>query len=152
MTLASSLLRHLRFGALAAGVAWLPLVAVAADGAAVDLGQQVPDPQTINEGLFPEDACKELEQAGFTCMGFKPAARFSLPTAPFEVGSARLRQQPPRDGAVRIQVLEGRLDRADTSGWFEQLPVPTSTARASSARPASAACWPATACSAAAAR
>ena len=56
----------------------------------VDLGTKVPDAKTVKEGLFPEDTCKELEAAGFKCMGFKPAVRFSLPAASFQRGSAEL--------------------------------------------------------------
>ena len=71
------------------------LVALAAAGAfagtayaqagAVDLGTTVPDAQAVKEGLFPEDACKELEANGFKCMGFKPAIRYSLPATSFAV-------------------------------------------------------------------
>jgi outer membrane protein OmpA-like peptidoglycan-associated protein len=88
----------------------------------VDLGQKVPEVQTINEGLFPEDACKELVQAGYKCMGFKPAVRFSLPTATFKLGSAELpdllRQQLDRfaevlrgkRGSAQLVRIEGHAD------------------------------------------
>ncbi len=94
----------------------------------VDLGQQVPDVQTISEGLFPEDACEELKKQGFKCMGFKPAVRFSLPTATFKLGSAELpellRQQLDRfaevlrgkKGTGRVVRIEGH---ADASGSDE---------------------------------
>ena len=124
MTHASILLQALRRGAvLSAAVSLLgaaPLSASAADS--VDLGQQVPDAQAISEGLFPEDACKELEQAGFKCMGFKPAVRFSLPTATFKLGSADLpellRLQLDRfadvlrgkRGSPRVVRIEGHAD------------------------------------------
>lgn len=97
-----------------------PLPVLAAD--AVDLGQQVPDVQALSEGLFPEDACKELQQAGFKCMGFKPAVRFSLPSANFKLGSADLpdllRQQLDRfadvlrgkRGSGQVLRIEGHAD------------------------------------------
>ena len=49
---------------------------VFAQSAAVDVGSQVPDTNAVKEGLFPEDACKELEANGFKCMGFKPAVKY----------------------------------------------------------------------------
>ena len=56
----------------------------------LDVGTQVPDATAVKEGLFPEDACKELEANGFKCMGFKPAIKYSLPATSFKVGSAEL--------------------------------------------------------------
>jgi OmpA-OmpF porin, OOP family len=52
----------------------------------VDMGQTIPDAKTVSEGLFPEDACEQLKAAGFKCMGFKPAVRYSLPASSFKVG------------------------------------------------------------------
>lgn len=138
MSHAIALRRTLRCGLLLGSLALAALPAAAADapapaGDAVDLGQQVPDPQTINEGLFPEDACRELEQAGFKCMGFKPAVRFSLPTATFEVGSARLpellRQQLDRfaevlrgkKGAGRVVRIEGHADKRGSDELNDRL-------------------------------
>jgi len=124
MMVAPTLLRALRRGALLSCLATLPLAGAAAD--AVDLGQQVPDTQAINEGLFPEDACKELEAAGYKCMGFKPAVRFSLPTATFKLGSAELpdllRQQLDKfaevlrgkRGTGRVVRIEGHADATGT--------------------------------------
>ncbi len=70
------------------------LVGAAALGVAVaqttDLGNQVPTADAVNEGLFPDEKCKELEAAGFKCMGFKPPVRYSLPASAFKVGSAEL--------------------------------------------------------------
>ena len=43
--------------------------------------------------------------------------------AGYYLGYAYLPAQQPSDGIVRIQVLEGRLDRIDTSGWPDNLPV-----------------------------
>ena len=122
MTLAPELKRALGRGALllcmAAGPAW------AAD--VVDLGTTVPETQAINEGLFPEDACKELEASGFKCMGFKPAVRFALPTASFKLGSADLpdllRQQLDKfaevlrgkRGSGKVIRIEGHADATGT--------------------------------------
>ena len=134
MTDASVLLRALRRRACVSGLVALlgavPLAARAvgpADAAeSVDLGQQVPDAKAINEGLFPEDACKELVQAGFKCMGFKPAVRFSLPAASFKLGSAELpdllRQQLDKfaevlrgkRGGPRVVRIEGHADATGT--------------------------------------
>jgi len=50
----------------------------------------IPDAKAISEGLFPEDACEQLKAAGFKCMGFKPAVRYSLPATSFKLGSAEL--------------------------------------------------------------
>jgi outer membrane protein OmpA-like peptidoglycan-associated protein len=114
------------------GALFLVLVAslwssgVVAAAEPVDLGQAVPDVQAISEGLFPEDACKELQQAGYKCMGFKPAVRFSLPAASFKLGSAELpdslRQQLDRfaeamrgkRGTGRVVRIEGHADATGT--------------------------------------
>lgn len=63
---------------------------VFAGEASLDVGSKVPDVKSVKDGLFPEDSCKELEANGFKCMGFKPAVRYSLPAASFQVGSAEL--------------------------------------------------------------
>jgi OmpA-OmpF porin, OOP family len=93
----------------------------------VDMGQAVPDAQAVKEGLFPEDTCKELEAAGYKCMGFKPAVRFSLPTANFKLGSAELpdllRKQLDvfaevlrgKKGTGRVVRIEGHADASGTS-------------------------------------
>ena len=75
---------------------------------AQDLGEQLPDAAAIKEGLFPEDACKELETAGYKCMGFKPAVRFSLPATSFKVGSADLPEMLRRQLDVFASVLAGK--------------------------------------------
>ena len=139
MMAAPSLLRLVRHGAFLSCLAALPWAAQAAQAAdAVDLGQQVPETKAISDGLFPEDACKELEQAGYKCMGFKPAVRFSLPTATFKIGSAELpdllRQQLDRfadvmrgkRGSGRVVVIEGH---ADASG-SDDINLPLSQKRA----------------------
>ena len=61
-----------------------------AEAPLVDLAGKLPTVAAIREGLFPDDACEELKANGFRCMGFKPAARFSLPAASFARGSAVL--------------------------------------------------------------
>ena len=110
----------LRRGVLLSALALAPWAASAADS--VDLGGGVPDAKTINEGLFPEDACAELAASGYKCMGFKPAVRFSLPAATFKLGSAELpdtlRQQldkfaevfKGKSGASRVVRIEGHAD------------------------------------------
>jgi len=54
--------------------------------------------------------------------------------AGYYLGYAYLPEQQPGDGLVRIQVLEGRLDRIDLSGWSDQLPVPRAVVEAYLAR------------------
>jgi outer membrane protein OmpA-like peptidoglycan-associated protein len=91
----------------------------------VDTGGKALDPQSINAGLFPDDECKQLQAAGYKCMGFKPAVRFSLPAVAFRVGSSELPDQlktqldafalalksrPPAGGKVRVE------GHADASG------------------------------------
>ena len=133
-------LQTLRTTVLAACLAVLPLASRAADS--VDLGEKVPEAQAINEGLFPEDACKELEQAGYKCMGFKPAVRFSLPAATFKLGSAELpellRAQLDRfaevlrgkRGTGRVVRIEGHADATGT----EDINLPLSQKRAEAVR------------------
>ena len=91
----------------------------------VDVGQSIPDAKAVAEGLFPEDACEQLKQAGFKCMGFKPAVRYSLPASSFKVGSAELPEVLKRQLEVFAEVLKtkrgsGKVVRieghADASG------------------------------------
>ncbi len=56
----------------------------------VDLSNGVPQAKDIQDGLFPDDECEQLKAAGFKCMGFKAAVRYSLPAATFKAGSAEL--------------------------------------------------------------
>ena len=95
---------------------------------AVDMGQTVPDAKTVAEGLFPEDACEQLKAAGFKCMGFKPAVRYSLPASSFKLGSAELPDALKRQLEVFAEVLKtkkgtGKVVRveghADASGTAE---------------------------------
>jgi outer membrane protein OmpA-like peptidoglycan-associated protein len=76
--------------------------------APVDMGQAVPDAKAIAEGLFPEDACEQLKAAGFKCMGFRPAVRYSLPANSFAVGSAVLPDVLKRQLEVFAEVLKAR--------------------------------------------
>ena len=92
---------------------------------AVDMGQTMPDAKAVAEGLFPEDACEQLKAAGYKCMGFKPAVRYSLPASSFKVGSAELPDGLKKQLEVFAEVLKtksgtGKVVRveghADASG------------------------------------
>lgn len=109
--------------ALLAGSAWAQ-----SNMNSVDVGTQVPDASAVKDGLFPEDACKELEANGFKCMGFKPAIRYSLPASSFKVGSAELPDLLMRQLDVFADVLRGKrgsgrqvrvIGHADASGTPE---------------------------------
>lgn len=75
---------------------------------AVDMGQTVPNAKTVTEGLFPEDDCEQLKAAGFKCMGFKPAVRYSLPASSFKLGSADLPDSLKRQLEVFAEVLKAK--------------------------------------------
>ncbi len=75
---------------------------------AQDLGEKLPDAQAIKDGLFPEDDCKALEEAGYKCMGFKAAVRYALPATAFKLGSADLPDVLRRQLDVFASVLTGR--------------------------------------------
>ncbi|MDI1261211.1 OmpA family protein [Aquabacterium sp.] len=75
---------------------------------ALDIGTKVPDAKAIKEGLFPEDACKELEANGFKCMGFKPAIRYSLPASSFQLGSADVPPSLKKQLDVFAEVLKSK--------------------------------------------
>ena len=99
--------------------------AAAPAAAATDVGNQVPDVAAVKEGLFPEDACKELEQSGFKCMGFKPAIKYSLPASSFKLGSAEIPPLLKQQLDVFAEVLRGKkgsgrqvrvIGHADASG------------------------------------
>ena len=92
---------------------------------AVDIGQTIPDAKAVAEGLFPEDACEQLKAAGFKCMGFKAAVRYSLPASSFKLGSAELPDPLKKQLEVFAEVLKtkrgtGKVVRveghADASG------------------------------------
>lgn len=127
---ASTLRQHLTFLAcIAALAASSPAWSQdAAAPASVDVGSQVPDATAVKEGLFPEDACKELEANGFKCMGFKPAIRYSLPASSFKVGSADLPELLMKQLDVFADVLRSKkgsgrqvrvVGHADASGTPE---------------------------------
>lgn len=91
----------------------------------LDLGKTVPTADAINEGLFPDDKCKELEANGFKCMGFKPAIKYSLPATSFKVGSAELPSLLKKQLDVFADVLKTKknsdrkvriIGHADASG------------------------------------
>lgn len=79
-----------------------------AESLVVDLADTVPAVEQVKEGLFPEEACEELRKNGFKCMGFKPAVRFSIPNAHFQLGSAELPVELKKQLDVFAQVLSNR--------------------------------------------
>ena len=81
---------------------------VAHAGDTVDLGSAVPTPAAIKAGLFPNDECEQLKSAGFKCMGFKPAVKYSLPALAFKVGSAELPEQVKAQLNAFAEVLKDR--------------------------------------------
>src|SRR5205085_9793010 len=81
---------------------------------AIDVGQSVPDAKAIAEGLFPEDACEQLKAAGFKCMGFKPAVRYSLPASSFKLGSAEIPDGLKKQLEVFAEVLKTRKGTGKT--------------------------------------
>jgi len=80
----------------------------AAADEAIDMGQTVPDAKAVAEGLFPEDACEQLKAAGFKCMGFKPAVRYSLPASSFKLGSAELPDMLKKQLEIFAEVLKSK--------------------------------------------
>lgn len=117
-----------RLLALAVLIVAAPSLVRAADApasVAVDVGTSLPDATAVKEGLFPEDACKELEASGFRCMGVKPAIRYSLPASAFKLGSAELPEMLKRQLDVFADVLRSKrgsdrkvriVGHADASG------------------------------------
>lgn len=95
-----------RCAAVALSLAAAMPFALAAD--AQDLGEKVPDAQAIKDGLFPDDDCKALEEAGYKCMGFRAAVRYALPAMSFKFGSADLPDMLRRQLDVFASVLAGR--------------------------------------------
>jgi len=120
-----------RFGFVAAIVATTASATAFAQSPAsqsVDVGTRVPDVASVKEGLFPEDACKELEASGFKCMGLKPAIRYSLPASSFKIGSAELPELLKKQLDVFADVLRSKkgsgrqvsvVGHADASGTAE---------------------------------
>ena len=116
-----------RFG-LAAVVAAMFISAPVLAQSSLDVGTSVPDAASVKDGLFPEDACKELEASGFKCMGLKPAIKYSLPASSFKVGSAELPELLKKQLDVFAEVLRGKkgsgrqvrvVGHADASGTPE---------------------------------
>jgi OOP family OmpA-OmpF porin len=110
---------------LAAGLLVAPAVRAAGPSDVIDVGQSIPDPKAVADGLFPEDECEKLKAAGFKCMGFKPAVRYSLPATAFKVGSAELPDTLKKQLEVFAEVLKTRkgsgkvvtvVGHADASG------------------------------------
>jgi len=98
---------------------WIVAAACAAGmpvhaGDALDMGTSVPEAKAVKEGLFPEDACKELEAAGYKCMGFKPAVRYSLPASTFRIGSAELPDLLRKQLDVFAEVLRTKKGSTQT--------------------------------------
>ncbi len=88
--------------------AFVALSAQAQSSDVVEVGGAVPDAKAVAEGLFPEDACEQLKAAGFKCMGFKPAVRYSLPATSFKLGSAELPDSLKQQLEVFAEVLKAR--------------------------------------------
>lgn len=109
--------------AAAVGLAAIPVWAAEP---AVDVGTAKLDAKAINEGLYPEDACADLVKAGYKCMGFKPAVRYSLPATTFKLGSAELPDALRKNldifaevlknkrGASKAVLIEGHADATGT--------------------------------------
>jgi len=93
---------------LAAVVAALFACGPALAQSSLDIGTSVPEASAVKDGLFPEDACKELEASGFKCMGLKPAVKYSLPASSFKVGSAELPELLKKQLDVFAEVLRSK--------------------------------------------
>lgn len=111
--------------ALAAAAALHVQAQTAPASGAIDVGQAVPTADAVAQGLFPEDECEQLKAAGFKCMGFRPAVRYSLPASSFRLGSAELPDTLKKQLEVFAEVLKmkrgsGKVVRieghADASG------------------------------------
>jgi OOP family OmpA-OmpF porin len=121
-------LRRLGLAAAAAATFVLAPAFAQSSPQSLDVGSKVPDVASVKDGLFPEDACKELEASGFKCMGLKPAIRYSLPASSFKVGSAELPELLKKQLDVFADVLRGKkgsnrqirvVGHADASGTPE---------------------------------
>jgi outer membrane protein OmpA-like peptidoglycan-associated protein len=78
----------------------------------LDVGEKVLDAETVRNGLFPEDLCKEVEETKlFTCMGIRPALRrFALPATTFKFGSAEIPDLLRKQLGAFAEVLRGNKD------------------------------------------
>ncbi|MFY9512979.1 MAG: OmpA family protein [Rubrivivax sp.] len=107
-------MKHARRILATAALLALATGAAQAQSDAIDMGQTVPDAKSVAEGLFPEDACEQLKAAGFKCMGFKPAVRYSLPATAFKLGSAELPDSLKKQLEVFAEVLKGKKGSGKT--------------------------------------
>ena len=127
-------MKHARLLLRAAAIATGLIAAQAfAQSNVVDVGKSVPSEKAVAEGLFPEEACEQLKAAGFKCMGFKPAVRYSLPATSFKLGSAELpdalKKQldvfadvlKTRKGSGKTVVIEGHADASGAAALNKQL-------------------------------
>ena len=80
----------------------------ASAGEIVEISGNVPQAADIQEGLFPDDECGQLKAAGFKCMGFKPAVKYSLPAVAFKAGSAELPELLKQQLNAFAEVLKNR--------------------------------------------
>jgi outer membrane protein OmpA-like peptidoglycan-associated protein len=80
------------------------------------MGQNLPDVRAVADGLFPanEDECAQLKAAGFACMGFRPAVRYSLPANAFKVGSAEIPDTLKKQLDVFAEVLKAKRGSGKT--------------------------------------
>ena len=99
---------QIKNGVLIAAIYWGAISFAHAQAQVIDLGSTVPTVTQVRDGLFPEDACEQLRQNGFKCMGFKPAVRFSIPDVHFKLGSAQLPEGLKRQLDVFAQALSNR--------------------------------------------
>jgi outer membrane protein OmpA-like peptidoglycan-associated protein len=74
----------------------------------IDVTGKTLDANGIQQGLFPDDECEQLKAAGFKCMGFKPAVKFSLPAVAFKPGSAELPEPLKAQLDTFAEALRGR--------------------------------------------
>lgn len=81
-------------------------------GETVEMSGNVPQAADIQEGLFPDDECGQLKAAGFKCMGFKPAVKYSLPAVAFKAGSAELPELLKQQLNAFAEVLKNRTSIA----------------------------------------
>ena len=86
----------------------LGLAGVAQAEETLNIGSRVPTVDDVRQGLFPEEECEQLRAAGFKCMGFKPAVKFSLPAVAFKRGSAELPDGLKKQLDVFAEALSGK--------------------------------------------
>ncbi len=99
---------HRHFARCVLALAALAAVAGVKAQDVVDMATTTVDAKAVAQGLFPEDECEQLKAAGFKCMGFKPAVRYSLPASSFKIGSAEIPDALKRQLEVFAEVLKGK--------------------------------------------